>query len=240
MRLTPFPHPQSELWLAEHDLFTAGLHFPGRMTVARLPSGGLWLCSPIPIDDRLAAELSALGKVEALVAPNTFHHLHLKSAGERYPGARLLGAPGLPDKREDLDFDETLDDAPPDAWGGVFEQVVLRDIPSLNEVVFFHRPSRTVIATDLVMNVHHARGPLSRLVFWAEGCWRRPRVPRILPWFTKDREGMRTRAARIAAWPARSLVMAHGEPLADAEGFLAGELTRAFGELPDLRAQPAA
>lgn len=227
------------LWAVEHDMFALGLHFPGRMVVAGLPSGGLWLWSPVPIDDALAAELAELGPVEWLVAPNRFHHVHLAGVMARYPNARLLGAPGLPDKRKDLVFAGTLGDSPPPEWGGIFEQVVLRGIPSLNEVVFLHRPTRSLVTADLFMNVHRARGILSRLVYRAEGCWRRPRVPRLLNLLLKDRATMRSDAARMAAWAPDRVLLAHGEPVEPATPFVADELTRAFGPLAPAPSQTA-
>ena len=65
-----------DIWVVDHDFFNFGIHFPGRMTVIRLKSGGLWLHSPVPIDDELAAQLAELGPVEHLVGPNLFHHVH--------------------------------------------------------------------------------------------------------------------------------------------------------------------
>jgi hypothetical protein len=38
------------------------------------------LYSPVPIDDALAAEFEAVGRVELVVAPNFFHHLYVPVA----------------------------------------------------------------------------------------------------------------------------------------------------------------
>lgn len=53
------------VWEALDDLFLpGGLHFPVRMTVVRVAGGGLWVHSPIGIDDATAAQLADLGRVE--------------------------------------------------------------------------------------------------------------------------------------------------------------------------------
>jgi hypothetical protein len=72
------------------------------MTVVRLADRSLALISPVPIDDALSAEIEELGQVAYLLAPNLMHHLHLRAAFERYPGARLLGPAGLAKKQARL------------------------------------------------------------------------------------------------------------------------------------------
>lgn len=223
------------LWIVDHDHFAFGLHFPGRMTVVRLPEDGLWLCSPVPIDDALAAELAELGPVRWLVAPNRFHHVHLEEVVRRYPDAVLLGAPGLPEKRKDLSFAGTLE-APPSSWAGTLETRLLDGAAALNEVVFFHRPSRTLVTTDLFMNVHEAKGLVSKLVYQAEGCWQRPRVPRLFSLITRDRVRMKAAATDVTRWPIERLVMAHGQIVQEgAAGIVEAEMKRAFKVDPPLQ-----
>ena len=229
-----------DLWVADHDLFTMGIHFPGRMTVVRLPSGDLWLCSPVPIDDDLATELDALGPVRWLVAPNRFHHVHLRAVLERYPEARLLGAPGLPEKRKNLRFEATLDAPPPVEWADTFDVIPTRGAPTLNEVLFYHRPSKTLITTDLFMNVHEVQGFLSQLVYRAEGCWRRARVPRIFALITKDKAAMQASLAPVTKLSVERIVLAHGAIVdVGAQALLEAELERAFGVRAQAEAQLA-
>jgi len=83
-----------------------------------------------------------------------------------YPHARLYGAPGLPEKRRDIEFDEELTDVAPDLWRGQLEQHVFRSAPVLNEVVFFHPATRTVIFTDLVFNIPASARRSAPVFFW--------------------------------------------------------------------------
>ena len=204
-----------DIWVVEHDLYTFGIHFPGRMTVVRLSSGQLWLCSVVPIDDALATQLTELGPVAHIVAPNRFHHLYLAGAMERYPDAKVYASPGLSSKRKDVDFSAELGAKAPDAWHADIEQLSLTAIPLMGEVVFFHKDSGTLITTDLFMNVHRVDGWLGWFIYWAEGCWKKPAVPRLNRFMVKDKAQMRAEAARIAAWPTRRLLMAHGDIVED-------------------------
>ena len=76
-----------------------------------------------------------------------------------FADARLYIAPGLQEKRKDLRFHGTLSDEPEPYWEDSLKQHVFQGIPAVNEVVFFHPESRTVIFTDLVFNFFF--GPLA-------------------------------------------------------------------------------
>jgi hypothetical protein len=133
------------------------LPFPTRMTVVRLASGEIWIHSPIAWSDDLAAAVRRLGPVSWLIAPNTLHYWHMPRWQAGFPEARSYGPPGLAARaRRPLMVDETLGDRAPDVWEKTFDQWL---IPGsvLTEVDFFHRPSRTLILTDLIENFEPCR-----------------------------------------------------------------------------------
>ena len=204
-RLAPLAH---DLWEVTDELrLPGGVIFPVRMTVIRTKAG-LELWSPIAIDDALAEELAEIGPVTRLVAPNCFHHLYLADAKRRYPEADLLGAPGLAAKRADLAFDGELGAESRDG----LELIPTQGIPRLNEVVALHRPTRTLIVTDLVFHVLEARGPMSWFIFRVvAGTLGRCRQSRLLGWATNDRDAFATSLDTILAVDFDRLVMAHGE-----------------------------
>ena len=118
----------------------AGVNQRLRMTVVALTGGGLWLYSPVEIDDGLAQQLAAVGNVAHVVAPNRYHHLFAGAAKRRYPAAALWAVPGLPEKRPDLRFDGVLGSEPSGlAWAGDLDTLVLTSVPRFSETVFFHR-----------------------------------------------------------------------------------------------------
>lgn len=66
-----------------------------------------------------------------------------------YPDALLFGSPDLPRKLPDLHFDGVLGDVPALQWNADIESVGIRGNRFHDEVVFFHRTSRTLIVADL-------------------------------------------------------------------------------------------
>src|SRR5438477_492194 len=68
-----------------------------------------------------------------------------------------------------LRFDAVLTDEAPEAWRGQLDQHVFRGASFINEVVFFHPPTRTLILTDLAFNVAADRTSGARLFYWLVG-----------------------------------------------------------------------
>jgi hypothetical protein len=229
-----------ELWTVEGPVvqFLGLFPYPTRMVVARLPGGGLWLWSPIALDERLDEELARLGTPRELVAPNRLHHLYLSQWVARHPEARLHGAPGLARKRRDLHFHAELGDEPDAAWAGEIDQVVFRGEPFLGEVAFFHRRSRTALVCDLVQRF--TRGSIGGWREWlmrADGLvgpeGSAPRELRAIWW---NRSAGRAARDTLLRWKPERAVVAHGECIDEDAGAV---LARALAWLgPGGRADP--
>jgi hypothetical protein len=183
------------------------------MTVARLPDQSLWLHSPVAYSAELAAALERLGPVGHIVAPNAMHDTYLEGWFAAYPQARIHGAKGFATFRPDLKFTDTLGDTAPAAWSAVFDQRMLRGMPRLNEVVFLHRASRTLILTDLVFNLGAEMPRLSRVLLRINGCYNCLAVSRLLQTTIKDRPALRASLDYMLAWDFDRVVVSHGRNL---------------------------
>lgn len=211
-----------DLWIVNNPHKWIGLDMRGRMTVMRLADGALVLHSPVPIDDTLAASLAELGPVQHLVAPNKFHHVYLPAAAARYPEAQVHMAPGLSRKRPEIKSFFSFDGMPHPHWAGSLEAELYAGAPLINEVALYHHASRSLVLTDLMMNVSQADGFMSQLVWKLEGVWGRPAVPRLNKFATRDKAAAASSIARISAWPFERIIVAHGEVIeTDAEAIFA-------------------
>lgn len=201
----------SDLWTTDSPLRFLGLEVGARMTVVRLPGGKLLLHSPIAATADLVREVKALGPVAYLVAPNRLHHLFVGDWQRACPDASTYVAPGLDTKRADLAITGVLAEEPEAGWKGAVDQVLLGGFPFSNEVVFFHRPSATLIATDLAFNIGASSPPLTRLVFRVGGAYGRLSPTLLERILVRDRAAFRQSLERILAWPFERIVVAHGE-----------------------------
>ncbi len=77
-----------DVWLCEGgNVSFYGFACSTRMVVVRLSDGGMWIWSPIDLNEALAKEVASLGPVAHLVSPNKIHHLFLQQWKEKFPDA---------------------------------------------------------------------------------------------------------------------------------------------------------
>jgi hypothetical protein len=208
-------HVDEGLWVAHRPLRFLGAEVGTRMTVVRLRDGSLFVHSPVLLDQPTKTDLDGLGPVRFVIAPNRFHHLFLAEYTRAYPEAKFFAAPGLSSKRKDLRFDAILDDVPPAEWNGQIDQVVFREFPPLNEVVFFHRELRSLIVTDLLFNVRTSESAYTRFLMRLDGGLGRVAVARSFRWLIKRRRAQaRLTVDKILSWDFDRLIVTHGEVVA--------------------------
>jgi len=189
-----------------------GIPFETRMTVIVLEGGGLWVHSPVALTPERSRALRARGPIEHLVAPATFHHLAVDAWREDAPSAKVWACPGLPARLPKRHFDAELGDQAPAAWAGQIDQVVFRGSRIMLEVVFFHRPSKTLIVTDIVQN----HEPSADGWFWRTvkrlNAISAPNggFPRDWRVTVRDREAARRCRDVILGWPFEQVSLTHG------------------------------
>lgn len=153
-------HWDKDIWTIEgpevcYRLGGVGIPCPTRATVVRYAGGGLWVHSPVPWIQKLSDELAQIGRVEAIVAPSSYHHIHAAEWAARYPNAALLSTPDLISLLAAVK-PIPLTDVSGQAWVDHIN-CQLVDLGSFQEAMFFHRQSRTLIVTDLMQNFEAPR-----------------------------------------------------------------------------------
>ena len=205
-----------QVWLKRYPVRYSGIDLSARLCLIRLEGGALLAHSPSPLDDTLKREVEALGRLEHIVAPGNFHHFHVPAWQEAWPDATTWICPGVERKRPDLRFDWLLGDRSPEPWREEIDQVLVRGSRFMWEVAFFHRPSRTLVLTDLIENIGDAT-PGNRdlmLKFWWKGVlrmWNRARPAPEYQWGWSDKPAARACLERILAWDFERVVIAHGD-----------------------------
>ncbi|MDF2156134.1 DUF4336 domain-containing protein [Vibrio sp. CAU 1672] len=204
-----------EIWIFDgNSVQFLGLPFSTRMTVVRLSGGELWVHSPIKLSDTIKVQLETLGRVKYLIAPNHLHHLFLPEWISTYPNAEVYGTNEVIKKRSDISFDASLHDPNYPVWEEDIEQELFSGSPLMEECVFFHRGSETLIVTDLVENFSGQEfNYWQRFVAKGVGILA-PNGKMPLDWrlsFMFGKADARKHLNRLLAWNPRILVMSHGE-----------------------------
>lgn len=212
------------IWIVDGPVVNgmAGFHYPTRMAVIRLTSGGLVVWSPTGLTDALRDEIGELGPVRHIIAPNILHHMSLPDWHAAFPEAQVHGLPGIEEKRPDVRFSSTLNDTAHPDWAAEIDQVIVPNSIA-DEAVFFHRDSGTVIFTDLLQNLPSGwftgwRGLVARMDLMTGDL---ARVPRKFRMALRPKDIVRKRIAQIQEWPTERVLMAHGTPVTErSETFL--------------------
>ncbi|MFK8185980.1 MAG: DUF4336 domain-containing protein [Phormidesmis sp.] len=226
-----------DIWLVDGPIVQMSMYgtkvpFPTRMTIVRLSNRDLWCHSPTALTQELKAQIDSLGSVRHLISPNKFHYVHIGTWANAYPEAIAWASPGVRDRtarqKVDVKFDADLDHKPPSQWAEDLNQLVFQGSRFMDEVVFFHRKSSTLILTDLIENfepdkVSQRFGWLTKVVGIADPDGQTPLDLRMT--FFGQKEQARSSLQQMLQWNPEKVLLAHGRWY---EENGAAELRRAF------------
>ena len=186
-----------------------------RMTVVRLHDGRLWVHSPIELNDETRVFLDELGaEIAALIAPNKFHYMFIDQWQEAFPDAQVFAEEELARKVPSLASAEILTNSAPNLYAHDVDQVIFGGNRMFQEAVFFHKASRSLIFTDLMINLRTDGIKLfPRLFLEFEGVtYPDGGIPRLYRWFSNDKNAARNALNVIKSWKPIRILFCHGEP----------------------------
>lgn len=205
--------------IVQMDMGIAKAPFSTRMTLVRLSEGGLWCHSPIALTPGLQAKIDALGEVRHLVSPNKIHYAYIEQWARAYPNAIAWASPGVRDRATQqnisVTFHADLTDNAPAEWSEDLSQMIFRGSRFMDEVVFFHPVSKTLIVADLIENFE-LRKVNNRWLRWLlklagnvapDG--KAPLDLRLTFWDGKRQA--RSGLQQLLAWQPEKIILAHGQ-----------------------------
>lgn len=229
-----------DVWIIDGPVIRFGpallkMPFPTRATVLRLPDAALFVHSPTPLVAELAAEIARIGRPRWIVGPNRLHYWWIPEWRAAYPEAQIFLAPKVREQAGSrIDFDcGLLDRRAGYPWDG---QIATLPIAGgyMTEVEFFHRPSRTLMLTDLIENFEpqklttFAMRFLTRIGGVQSPDGSMPRDMRLS--FSRQKAQLRAAIEEMIGWDPERVILAHGRWY-DRQG--GAELRRAFRWLLD-------
>lgn len=205
-----------DLWVAQMPASFAGFQAGARMTVVRLQHGPqqdkLFIHSPIELSPTLQNELEALGEVAFVVSPYRLHYKHLQEFAAAYPEAKLYAAPNFNMlKMPEVQFAGRLQRAPRPEWAKDLDQLPVRGNRLVDEIVFFHKASRTLMLTDLCFNIPADRSRLTTLLARVLGVHQQLAPSRDFKLMTRNRTLVKQTVRRIMQWDFDRITLAHGD-----------------------------
>ena len=142
--------------------------FTTRMTIVKIDNNKLWIHSPIAFNKELNDKIKELGDIGHIIAPNKYHYSYVLDWYKHYPDAKVWLAKGVSSK---LKTDEgenfvSLDNISKTSWSEEILFTPFKGSIAMEEMVFFHKKSSTLILTDLIESIEVNKLPLLyKLVF---------------------------------------------------------------------------
>ena len=197
----------------------AGCKFNSRMTVIRLSiTGDLLIHSPCEIDDKMKSEIEKLGtNVAYIVAPGNYHHLHVPSCQKAFPNAKTYICPGVEEKCTNLKYDEVLEDhkPPSNTYENDLDQIVLKGNRIINEVVYYHKSTKTLILVDSIENIGDTTPDTNWLLrfYWkyVMFMWNKPKPAPEYQMGWKNKLDAKKCMEDILKWDFQKVILAHGD-----------------------------
>jgi len=203
------------IWATERAVWFSGVRLRSRTTVVRLAGGALWVHSPCPPTDELCAALDALGEVRWIMVPNRFHHLAAAATAARYPNARVVGPASAAARNPGLEIAVGIDDPAYTRATPELVAIPLAGVPFLDETVFFHAASGSLIAADLLMSGCARDHWTWRAVARVSGRYGRAKTPPDVWMFTRASTAAAESIARMRELSLERILVAHADPIVD-------------------------
>lgn len=211
------------IWIVDGEIIQMDFRvlqvpFTTRMTIIKLEDDSLWIHSPIVPNKKLFQEINALGEVGHLVSPNKLHYAYVHDWKTIYPEATAWASPGVLERANSQNipviFDRDLEDTAPLEWNNEISQLIFRGSRAVQEVVFFHHPSKTLILTDLIENFEKTKvnSSLWRTIHSIAGI-QDPDGKMPIDYrasFIGKKDQARVSYQRMLAWQPEKVILAHG------------------------------
>ena len=212
-----------DIWIVDGDVIKMNfgpikVPFTTRMTIIRLKDGLLWIHSPINLTKDLIKRVNELGEVAFLISPNKLHYEYINQWQSEYPNAQTFASPGVIKRSEkqglQIKFHERLTQTPPIFWEDDIDQLIFQGSVAVEEVVFFHKTSNTLILTDLIENFEPSKvnNFFWRFVMRVAGITApHGSTPRDFRGTFINKKRARVQLEKMMAWQPEKIVIAHGK-----------------------------
>ena len=155
------------VWAAERPFMWNGIDVGGRSAIVRTGDGGLFVHSPVNWTVDLIDAVRGLGgEVKYILSPNLEHLKYARQSAELFPGAAMYGCKGVKEVLPEIPWtDEITYDTPEQIRNSIdtlffdCETNPFTGKPFFNEIVVFHKPSKTFICSDTYWNYPNSDTP---------------------------------------------------------------------------------
>lgn len=189
----------------------AGVIFPAKTIIVR-GEKNIYIISPKDLNKEECKFLVDSNKNLIFISPNNVHNIHLKTMKDKFPNAEFYG-PKRSAKQSGVNLEKTSNLKAHNELIPIF----IDGCKTLSETCFYHEQSKTLIATDLLFNMHHKMNFASRMAFIMAGAYHKLNMSRLIRVSRNDKKAFRNSLEKLLESPFENMILNHGESITRAE-----------------------
>ena len=184
---------------------------PVTSVAVKLKSGTVLISPGSQLTDE---QLKNLSNVTDLVASNALHSAGIPKANAAHPNANVWGVPGLEKRKPEMKWTHVLKEG---QWKYQEElpAIFVKGAPAIKEVVFYHKPSKSLIVTDLCFNMTKVSGFGAWIILNLFGTYKKFGVSKFFARYIKDKAAFESSLKEILAYDFDKIIVSHGEIVTD-------------------------
>lgn len=199
----------NELVFIESEIKMPLMALPVRSVYVNLGDKGILISpgSKISVD-----QYRQLSNVTDIVAPNLFHTGGIPKAQSTFKNARIWGPEGAKNKKPEIQWSHSL---VTQSWPfeNELRMVPIAGMPKINEVVFYHPVTKSIIVADLAFNMNDLSGWGPRLILGLFGTYKKFGVSRFFLKFIEDKTAFKNSIALLLSLDFDKIIVSHGNNL---------------------------
>lgn len=200
-----------DIWIVKLPLLPFGTM--ATMTIVRIGKK-LIILSPVKPYEGLFDEIDRLGEVAVIIAPNGYHHLYFKYFTDQYPDAEFLYSKAAHKKIlkriENHAHAQELNELGNYWWMKDVQMILIDGMPAVQEHVFYHGASKTLVVFDAWFNINQSTSRMARFFWFLVGL--KPHIPGQSRYFRsriKDCQAYKKSMTKIKDLLVDRIVVAH-------------------------------
>jgi hypothetical protein len=173
-------------------------------------SNGVVVITPIEFSADQLSKIRSQGEVKAVVSPNANHTIDEEECRSWFPNAQFWSSDGTSSVEGSLEKYHSLA-LEPWPFSPELQLIPIQGHKKMNEFVFYHLESKSLISSDLVFNLKEFNGFLPRILLGAMGLKRKFSIPKAFWGKPDDLAAFKSSLLRVLNLDFDQLVVAHGE-----------------------------
>lgn len=156
------------------------------------------------------SDYQKMNNISDIVAPSLFHCGGVTQAVQYNSKAKVWGVPGAKDLKPSILWSDIISES---TWpyGDELEIIFLEGMPKVNEVIFLHKETKSLIVADLCFNLLNQKGVGSWIILNLFGTYNKLGISRFFLKFVEDQKAFQGSINKILQQDFENIILSHGD-----------------------------